>query len=112
MISNHSITITDDVFRRLTEISNQSLDKKSILRISVLGGGCSGFKYSYDLVDNCDDSDLIFEKDNLKIIIDPISADFMKGCTINFVDELGFSHFEIKNPNASSKCGCGSSFSI
>jgi len=88
-------------------------DKKMVaLRIAVDGGGCSGFMYQYNLVDKINEDDFIIKINDIKILIDPLSQQFLDGCTFEFIEELGSSYFQIKNPNATAKCGCGSSFSI
>ena len=99
------------------------------LRVSVHGGGCSGFMYDYELVAEIFEEDVVIDKaitqlpsnvnnDNtaedrvIKIIIDPLSFQFLKGCTLDFVEELGSSYFQIMNPGAVAKCGCGNSFAV
>lgn len=109
-----SIKVTDSAFKRVSELIIIENDPDLVLRISVDGGGCSGFTYSYQLVNNNEiiENDTIFEKGNSKIIIDDISQNFMTDCVIDYIEELGSSYFEIRNPNAKAKCGCGNSFSI
>ncbi len=82
------------------------------MRISVEGGGCSGFKYNIDYDNQINDDDFVISKANLKIIIDPISLKFLNGSVIDYKSELVGSRFVIENPNAVSSCGCGTSFSI
>ncbi len=82
------------------------------LRVSVEGGGCSGFSYKFDLTDSAQDDDLILEEEGAKVVIDPISLMYMGGSVIDFVDDLMGQSFQIKNPNATASCGCGTSFSI
>lgn len=81
------------------------------LRIAVSGGGCSGFQYEMGLVSQLDSDDLTFECEGAQVFIDPISLDLLKGGVLDFVDDLGGSFFQITNPNATSSCGCGNSFS-
>lgn len=83
-----------------------------MLRISVEGGGCSGFQYKFDLVNRRDDDDLRIENSGAIVLIDPISVVYMEGSVIDFVDDLIGAAFQIKNPNATAGCGCGTSFSI
>lgn len=84
-----------------------------MLRVTVEGGGCSGFQYIFTLVDKFSTSDRIFEKDGVKVVVDDISLGFIKGATIDYVEELIRSSFMVtQNPNASSGCGCGSSFTV
>ncbi len=82
------------------------------LRVSVEGGGCSGFSYKFDLTDAQSDDDLVLKSEGAKVLIDPISLNYMGGSVIDFVDDLMGQSFQIKNPNATASCGCGTSFSI
>ena len=85
---------------------------KSALRVSVEGGGCSGFSYKFDLVDGRNDDDLIIERDGATVLIDELSMIYMGGSVIDFVDDLIGQSFQVRNPNAVASCGCGTSFSI
>lgn len=107
------IKITDSVFKKIKDITapdKEDAGKK--LRIAVKNGGCSGFLYEYTFEDQERKSDIILTKDRECIIIDPISKQLLEGSVIDYVETLGFSGFEISNPNAKNKCSCGSSFSI
>ncbi len=85
----------------------------SRLRVSVLGGGCSGFQYHFDFeAAPLAEDDLYIEKDGAKVAVDAVSLDLMRGCTLDYVEELGASFFEIKNPQATASCGCGNSFAV
>lgn len=84
----------------------------SVLRVGVDGGGCSGFQYSYAVEPAPKDEDLVIERDGAKVVVDPASLGYLTGARIDFVDDLIGQSFRIENPNASSSCGCGSSFSI
>jgi len=86
--------------------------RKAMLRVAILGGGCSGFKYVFDLADAAEADDLVLERDGVKVVIDPVSLPFLDGAEIDYVDSLIGSSFQVHNPNATSSCGCGSSFSI
>ncbi len=108
----YSVQITDSAYRRARELASQEKTPISKLRISVNGGGCSGFVYDYKMVMDSESEDFIFENDGGVIIIDPVSLQYMDGSVIDFVEELGSSYFSIKNPQATSKCGCGNSFAI
>ena len=83
-----------------------------MLRIAVSGGGCSGFQYGFSFDDTRNEDDLVFERDGVKLLIDQTSIDLMGGAEIDFVEDLVGSSFQVRNPNASSSCGCGNSFSI
>ncbi|QPC87554.1 iron-sulfur cluster insertion protein ErpA [Mesorhizobium sp. NBSH29] len=85
---------------------------KSALRVSVDGGGCSGFSYKFDLVDERNDDDVVIERNGATVLVDELSLVYMGGSVIDFVDDLMGQSFQIKNPNAVASCGCGTSFSI
>ena len=101
--------VTDRAFARLGEIG-AGKDGKA-LRVAVEGGGCSGFQYDIAL-DAPDDGDLVLEGAGEKVVIDEVSLPFLPGATIDFTEELIGARFVIDNPNASSSCGCGTSFSM
>lgn len=101
--------VTDRAFTRLAEIGAANGGK--VLRVAVKGGGCSGFQYEIDLDEPTDD-DLILTGEGETVVIDPTSQPFLAGAVIDFEDELIGARFVINNPNASSSCGCGTSFSI
>ena len=97
---------------RILELIQQEPTEKVALRIAVDGGGCSGFMYNYNLVDEIKADDFVVEKNGVKIIIDPLSQQFLKECSLEFIEELGSAYFQISNPNATAKCGCGNSFNV
>jgi len=84
----------------------------SALRVSVEGGGCSGFSYKFDLTDDAQDDDMVLQSEGAKVLIDPVSLMYMGGSIIDFVDDLMGQSFQIRNPNATASCGCGTSFSM
>ncbi len=102
--------VTDRAFARLAEIAGLTGDARP-LRVGVSGGGCSGFQYEIRLDDAAED-DLVLEKDGQIVLVDPISLPFLQNAVIDFSEELIGARFVIENPNASSSCGCGTSFSI
>ena len=106
-----SVTLSDRAAKRITEILSVEAEPK-MLRISVSGGGCSGFQYGFDLDDRREDDDLVLAKAGATVLIDPISLVYMQGSEIDFVDDLIGAAFQIRNPNATAACGCGTSFSI
>ncbi len=106
-----AVTISESAAKRVAKIIGGEPDK-SALRVSVEGGGCSGFSYKYDLVSDRNDDDLIIERDGATVLIDPMSVMYMEGAVIDFVDDLMGQSFQIKNPNATASCGCGTSFSV
>ena len=101
--------VTERAFERLAEIGAAAQGKA--LRVAVEGGGCSGFQYEIDL-DDVKDGDLVLEGSGEKVVIDDVSLPFLTGAVINFTEELIGARFVIDNPNATSSCGCGTSFSI
>ncbi len=102
--------VTDRAFARLAEIARMTGARRS-LRVAVEGGGCSGFQYEIKLDDPVAD-DLVLEKDGQQVLVDQISLPFLSNAVIDFTDELIGARFVIENPNASSSCGCGTSFSM
>jgi iron-sulfur cluster assembly accessory protein len=102
--------VTDRAYARLAEI-NEGAAPPQALRVAVEGGGCSGFQYDIHL-DAPSDDDLVLEKDGQKVLIDSVSLPFLADATIDFTEELIGARFTIENPNATSSCGCGTSFSI
>lgn len=102
--------VTDRAFARLAEI-NADGDSKA-LRIAVEGGGCSGFQYDIKLEEAAGSDDLVLEKDGQRVLIDSVSLPFLADAVIDFSQELIGARFVIENPNASSSCGCGVSFSM
>ncbi len=102
--------VTDRAFARLAEINATNGSKA--LRIAVEGGGCSGFQYEIKLDEALADDDLVLEKDGQKVLIDSVSLPFLSNAVIDFTQELIGARFVIENPNATSSCGCGTSFSM
>ena len=86
--------------------------KPAILRLSVEGGGCSGFQYRFGLADAPDADDLVVEQGGATLVVDPVSLDLVAGSVVDYVESLGGAAFKVENPNAASGCGCGSSFAI
>ena len=106
-----NVVLTEKAARRIGEIVADEPENK-LLRVSVEGGGCSGFQYKFDLVPSAQDDDTVLERDGATVLIDPVSLGFLAGSEIDFVDELIGASFQIRNPNAQASCGCGTSFSI
>lgn len=111
MTNQNTVTITDSAARRIAEIIELETGK-SALRVSVEGGGCSGFSYKFDLTDEPIGDDVVLEKGNARVIIDQMSLVYMNGSQIDFVDNLMGQSFQVINPNAVASCGCGTSFSV
>ena len=108
----HEVIATDAAMTRIANITAEDENTDS-LRISVEGGGCSGFSYQFDLVkDKSDNDDLVIQRNGAKILIDSLSLMYMGGSVVDFVDDLMGQSFKVENPNAVASCGCGTSFSI
>jgi iron-sulfur cluster assembly accessory protein len=106
-----TITVTDRAATRIAEITANETTAP-VLRVSVEGGGCSGFQYKFDLVGTQANDDLVIERNGAVVVIDPVSQQYMEGAEIDFVDDLIGAAFKINNPVATASCGCGTSFSI
>ncbi len=105
------LTLTDSAAKRVAAIAARQ-SKPAILRLSVEGGGCSGFQYKFDLADGPEADDSVSETDGVKLVVDPVSLDLIGGSTVDFVESLGGAAFKVDNPQAAAGCGCGSSFGI
>ena len=107
-----ALTLTEQAAARVASLRQAQGNDKLMLRVAVSGGGCSGFQYGFTLDDNIGDDDLTFERDGVAVVVDEVSMDLLGGAEIDFVEEMIGSSFQIRNPNASSSCGCGVSFSV
>ncbi|MDJ0896737.1 MAG: iron-sulfur cluster insertion protein ErpA [Alphaproteobacteria bacterium] len=107
-----SFGITESAARQLTKILESEEKPGMMLRVSVSGGGCSGFQYGFTLDDSVTEDDLVFTRDGIRVVIDDMSLDLLAGAEVDFVEELIGASFQVKNPNATSSCGCGASFAI
>ena len=105
------VTLSERAARRIARILSAE-PRGTALRISVSGGGCSGFQYGFDLDKTRTAEDLVLEREGATVLIDAISLPYMEGSEIDFVDDLIGQSFQVKNPNATASCGCGTSFSI
>lgn len=111
-LSSSEVVLTERAAKRIRRILAKQ-DTGKALRVSVSGGGCSGFQYEFDLVNEApNDDDLVLTRDEATVYIDPVSLEFMGGAEIDFVDDLIGQSFQIKNPNVVASCGCGTSFSV
>jgi iron-sulfur cluster assembly accessory protein len=105
------IQLTESAARRVAAIAERQ-GKPAILRLSVEGGGCSGFQYRFGLADGIEGDDAAVETDGVKLVVDSVSLDLVRGAAVGYVEDLSGAAFKVKNPQAASGCGCGSSFSI
>lgn len=111
MPMENTVNITARAANRICEITAGKTQPHS-LRISVNGGGCTGFQYDFAIAADRNDDDLVLEKDGATVLIDSISLGFMSGATVDFVDDLIGQSFKVQNPLAKASCGCGTSFTI
>jgi iron-sulfur cluster assembly accessory protein len=105
------VTVSERAARRIAQIAAGE-PATPLLRVSVEGGGCSGFQYKFDLVSASEAGDLVIEKAGARVLIDPVSLGLLNGSEIDFVEDLMGAAFRVKNPQATASCGCGTSFSI
>jgi iron-sulfur cluster assembly accessory protein len=106
-----SITVSERAARRIGEILKGE-PAGTMLRVSVEGGGCSGFQYKFDMERAKAADDLVISRDNVVVLVDPVSVNYMAGSEIDFVDDLIGASFKVKNPQAKASCGCGTSFAL
>jgi iron-sulfur cluster assembly accessory protein len=110
MTATH-VTVTERAAQKIGEILSQE-PTGTMLRVSVAGGGCSGFQYKFDTERSRADDDVVIERSGATVLIDPMSLNYMAGAEIDFVDDLIGSAFKINNPQATASCGCGTSFAL
>ena len=110
-VSEHAIFLTISAAKRVAAIAARQ-SKPAILRLSVDGGGCSGFTYRFELADAAAEGDAMAETDGVRLVVDPVSLDLVRGSAVDFIEDLGGAAFKVTNPNAASGCGCGSSFAV
>ena len=103
--------LTDRAAQRIAEIVAAE-GRSAALRVAVLAGGCSGFQYRFDLDETPQPDDLLIERGPARVLVDSASLDLLAGAELDYTDELMGSHFAVRNPNAKSACGCGTSFSV
>ena len=106
------VILTGSAAKRIAELKVQENVPAAFLRLAVSGGGCSGFQYGFSFDDQRNQDDLLFERDGVGLVIDTTSLELVSGAEIDFVEDLMGASFQVRNPNASSSCGCGKSFAI
>ncbi|WP_142850280.1 iron-sulfur cluster insertion protein ErpA [Telmatospirillum sp. J64-1] len=106
------LNLTESAAKRVQFLMKAEGNPNLMLRVSVSGGGCSGFQYGFSLDEARNDDDILFEQHGVKLVVDEASLDLLAGSNVDYVEELVGAAFRITNPNASSTCGCGSSFSL
>ena len=112
MTPPQTLSLTANAAKRVAWLIEQEGDAALMLRVAVSGGGCSGFQYGFSFDKTVNGDDLTFERDGVTAVIDETSLELLAGAEIDFVEDLGGSSFQIRNPNATSSCGCGSSFAV
>jgi iron-sulfur cluster assembly accessory protein len=105
------VILTENAAKRVAWIASRQ-SKPAILRLAVDGGGCAGFTYKFERAETAEADDAVVETDGVRLVVDPVSLDLVKGSAVDFVEDLGGAAFKVTNPNAQSGCGCGSSFSV
>ena len=110
-MSDSQISLTENAARRVAWIAERQ-GKPAILRLAVDGGGCAGFTYTFELAEAAANDDTVAETGGVRLVVDPVSLDLVRGSAVDFVEDLGGAAFRVTNPNAQSGCGCGSSFSV
>lgn len=105
------VRLTEAAAARVAHIASRQ-SRPAILRLSIEGGGCAGFSYKFDMADTVAPDDLTAETNGVRLVVDPTSLELLGGAEVDFTESLGGAAFQVRNPNAASGCGCGSSFSI
>ena len=111
-MSSPTVRLTENAAKRVKTLMKMEGKPSLFLRLSVLGGGCSGFQYSFGLEEAPGEDDVLFEDHDVGLLVDKVSLDLLNGSEVDYVDELVGSAFTVRNPNAASNCGCGNSFSV
>ncbi len=106
------VEVTEAAVRKVKALLEEEENQNLKLRVFVTGGGCSGFQYGFSFDEKINDGDLCIEKDGIHVVIDPLSLQYLMGAKIDYTEGLQGARFVVENPNATTTCGCGSSFSI
>jgi len=106
------VRVSERAARRISEILAREDRPDLKLRVSVSGGGCSGFQYGFALDDQAEDGDIAIDRGGARVVIDGMSLMYLIGCEVDYVEDLTGSYFRVANPNASASCGCGNSFAV
>ena len=110
-MSETQFSVSPTAAKRIAFLASKEA-KPVMMRVAVLGGGCSGFQYNFSFEEQKNDDDLLIERDGAAVVVDPTSLELLKGSELDYVEEMVGSSFQVKNPNATSSCGCGNSFSV
>jgi iron-sulfur cluster insertion protein len=110
-MSETSFSVTESAAKRIALLASKE-SRPVMMRVAVLGGGCSGFQYNFSFEEQRNEDDLLIERNGAAVLVDSTSLEFLKGSELDYVEEMVGSSFQVKNPNATSSCGCGNSFSV
>jgi len=111
-LANAGVTLSASAAKQLAALMAREGTEGMLFRVAVSGGGCSGFQYGFSFDDQVNEDDRVFERDGIRAVVDEVSLELLAGAEIDFVEDLAGSSFQVRNPNAKSSCGCGTSFSI
>jgi iron-sulfur cluster insertion protein len=110
-MSESPFSVTETAARRIAALASRE-PKPVMMRVAVLGGGCSGFQYNFSFEEQKKEDDLLIERNGARVVVDATSMELLKGSELDYVEEMVGASFQVKNPNATSSCGCGNSFSV
>lgn len=110
-MSETAFSVTSNAAKRIAFLASREA-KPVLMRVAVLGGGCSGFQYNFSFEETSKADDMLIERDGARVVVDATSMELLKGSELDYVEEMVGSAFQVKNPNATSSCGCGNSFSV
>jgi iron-sulfur cluster insertion protein len=110
-MSESSFSVTESAAKRIAFLASKEANPV-MMRVAVLGGGCSGFQYNFSFEEGRNDDDLLIEREGATVVVDSTSLELLKGSELDYVEEMVGSSFQVRNPNATSSCGCGNSFSV
>lgn len=110
-MSETSFSVSESAAKRIAFLASKEA-RPVMMRVAVLGGGCSGFQYNFSFEDERNEDDLVIERGGASVLVDSTSLELLQGSELDYVEEMVGSSFQVKNPNATSSCGCGNSFSV
>ena len=110
-MSETAFSVTESAAKRIAFLAAKEV-KPVMMRVAVLGGGCSGFQYDFSFEEERGEDDLLIERDGATVVVDSTSLELLKGSELDYVEEMVGASFQVRNPNATSSCGCGNSFSV
>lgn len=111
-VAQSALIFTDQAAKKVKELRDRHDKPDSMLRVYIQGGGCSGFQYGFNLEEQASEDDMVIENQGVKLVVDPMSFQYLMGARVDYLEDLQGARFVIENPNASTTCGCGSSFGV